>query len=219
MLPTSSIPSVFIFSFLIAFGAVISPGPVSTSIISQAPRMGWRVGPLVATGHSLMELVLVILILLGMGSSLANIGAQTAIAILGGILLAWMGGSMIWNTMQGKIHLTPKSIDLEPVSSWQLIGLGIIATISNPFWYIWWMTVAAGYLVQAQALNISSISAFYMGHVTADYAWDTVLSAVIGGGRQWMTDTLYRLLILTCGAFFIYLSWVFLAHGMVLRAH
>ena len=70
MLPIT-IPGVFVFSFLLALGAVISPGPVSTAIVSQAPRRGWQVGPLLATGHSLMELLIVLLVTVGLGAGLA----------------------------------------------------------------------------------------------------------------------------------------------------
>jgi len=100
------------------------------------------------------------------------------------------------------------------MSSRQLIGLGALATVSNPFWYAWWLTVAAGYLAQARALGLSAVFVFYLGHICADYAWDTVLSVVVGGGRRWMTDGIYRALILICGGFFLYLGWVFLTHGI-----
>jgi threonine/homoserine/homoserine lactone efflux protein len=214
MLPTSSLIAVFTFSFVVGLGAVISPGPVSTTIVSQAPWRGWKTGPLVATGHALLELLLVALITVGLGVGLAHPSVQIVIAFLGGLLLAWMGGSMIWNTWLGKIHLPGKNEKLPPMTSWQLVGLGMLATLSNPFWYAWWVTVAAGYLAQAQTLSIAAVLAFYLGHIVADYAWDTVLSAVVGGGRRWMTDKAYRILIYACGAFFVYLGWVFLAQGI-----
>ena len=214
MLPTSSLIAVFLFSFFLGLGAVVSPGPVSTAIVSQAPRRGWPVGPLVATGHSILELLLVALIVFGLGAGLAQPGVQTAIAISGGVLLIWMGASMAWNTWQGKLHLPAVGETLEPMTSGQLVGLGMLATITNPFWYAWWVTVAAGYLAQAQSFSISTVSAFYLGHISADYAWDTVLSAVVGGGRRWMTDTVYKVLMLACSGFFIYLGVVFLIQGL-----
>ena len=95
------------------------------------------------------------------------------------------------------------------LNDWQLLGLGMLATISNPFWYAWWVTVAAGYLAQAEAL-VGGIAAFYLGHITADFAWNTTLSTIIGGGKRWITDRVYQIIILLSGAFFIYLGIVFL---------
>lgn len=213
MLPTTFL-SVFFFSFVIAIGAVVSPGPVSTSIVSQSPRRGWLTGPLVATGHISLELLMVLLLTLGLGVGLANPTVQIVISILGGALLAWMGLAMIRDTWQRKIKLPSREVGDVAMNTKQLIGLGMIATISNPFWYAWWVTVAAGYLYQAKEVGLVLVLAFYLGHITVDYAWDTILSTIIGNGSRWMTDKVYRLLIYACGAFFLYLAWVFLIQGI-----
>jgi len=214
MLPSSSFLAVFVFAFVIGMGAVVSPGPVSTAIVSQAPRRGWLVGPLVATGHSFLELVIVLFIMLGLGSILAHPGVQTQISILGGLLLLWMGASMILSTWRGKVHLPRTGADISEKSPSQLVGLGMLATVSNPFWYAWWVTVAAGYLAQAKLSGILAVGAFYLGHVSADYLWDTTLSAVVGGGRRWMTDRLYQGILVLCAGFFVYLGIVFLLQGI-----
>ena len=214
MLPSGSFLAVFVFAFVIGMGAVVSPGPVSTAIVSQAPRRGWLVGPLVATGHSFLELVIVLFILLGLGSILAHPGVQTQIAILGGLLLLWMGASMLFSTWRGQVHLPSIGSDISEKSSSQLVGLGMLATVSNPFWYAWWVTVAAGYLAQAKLSGIVAVGAFYLGHISADYLWDTTLSAVVGGGRRWMTDRLYQGILILCAGFFVYLGVVFLVQGI-----
>ena len=86
--------------------------------------------------------------------------------------------------------------------------------MSYPFWYAWWTTVAAGYLVQAQALGLAAVAMFYLGHISADYAWDTILSGIVGTGRRWPNDRVYRGIIVLCGGFLIYLGGVFLAAGV-----
>jgi threonine/homoserine/homoserine lactone efflux protein len=212
MLPTSLL-AIFIFSFSLAIGAVASPGPISTAIVSQTPRRGWTAGPLVATGHSLMELVIVVLISLGL-AGLSHPVIQLIIAWVGGALLLWMGGMMLWETWRGKVRLPRADDGSKPMNGRQLMGLGILATLSNPFWYAWWVTVAAGYLAAAKTVGAGAIAAFFVGHISADYAWDTLLSTVIGGGRRWMNDTVYRLLIAACGLFFVYLGVMFLMRGI-----
>ncbi len=61
-MPTSSLLEILAFAFAVSIGAVISPGPVTAAIVSEAPRRGWRVGPLIATGHIALELVFISLI-------------------------------------------------------------------------------------------------------------------------------------------------------------
>lgn len=212
MLPTGSLLAIFIFSFLVALAAVTSPGPISTAIVSQAPRRGWVVGPLVATGHIVLELIIVLLIVLGLGAGLARPGVQTAIALVGGVVLLWMGAGLLWAVWRGKIHLPGSDERQSPLSAGRLVGLGMLATITNPFWYAWWVTAGAGYL--AQTASLGAVAAFYLGHISADYAWDTLLSTVVGGGRRWITERVYQALILVCGLFFLYLAWGFLSQGI-----
>jgi threonine/homoserine/homoserine lactone efflux protein len=214
MLPTSSILAVFAFSFALAFGAVVSPGPVSAAIVTQAPRRGWIAGPLVASGHAILELVIVLLIAYGLTSTLAHSGIRAAIALVGGLLLLWMGASMIWKAWRKRLQPVQKQKAEDALNNNQLVGLGMVATLSNPFWYAWWVTVAAGYLAQAQNLSYAAVGAFYLGHISVDFAWDTLLSTVIGSGRNWITPKVYTVLILVCGGFLIYLGIVFLFEGI-----
>jgi len=92
----------------------------------------------------------------------------------------------------------------------RLIGLGILTTASNPFWYAWWVTVAAGYLAQAQALGQAAVGAFYIGHISADFAWNTTVAAATSAGRRWLTGGRYRILIAVMGTFMGYLGIRFL---------
>ena len=213
MLPTSSIFVIFAFSFALALGAVVSPGPVSAAIVTQAPRRGWIVGPLVATGHSILELIIVVLIAYGLTTTQAHVGIRSMIALVGGLLLLWMGASMIRDVWRKRVQISRDNEDKDTMSNLQLVGLGMVTTLSNPFWYAWWITVAAGYLAQAQNLSAAAVGAFFLGHISADYAWDTLLSTVIGSGRNWITPKVYAFLILVCGGFLVYLGVVFLLEG------
>lgn len=210
MLPTNSLGAVFVFSFLVSFGAVVSPGPVTAAIVSEAPRQGWRVGPLVASGHSLLEFVMLALISLGLSAGMATPLARQVIAVGGGLLLIYIGGSYLLGAYRGTIQLPHPGENPEPRSNQALIGLGLITTLSNPFWYAWWVTVAAGYLSQAQELGIAAVGAFYVGHISADLSWDTLLSMTASAGRRLLTPGRYSLLIGGTGAFMVYLGVVFI---------
>lgn len=83
-------------------------------------------------------------------------------------------------------------------------------TISNPFWYTWWVTVAAGYLAQAQAISAAAVGSFYLGHISADFAWDTTLALASSTGRRWLTENRYRALIMVTGCFMLYLGVIFI---------
>jgi threonine/homoserine/homoserine lactone efflux protein len=205
-----SLPLLFVFSFVVGFGAVVTPGPVTTAIVSESARSGFIVGPLVATGHSMLELIMVGLLALGLSAGLNTPAVTTVVAVLGGVLLLWMGAYMVWGAIRGKIALPTPGADARPLSRRRLIGLGMGATLVNPFWYAWWLTVAATYLLLAQnGLGWLGVLAFYLGHISADYLWDSVLSGIVGGGRKWITDARYKFLIVACGLYLVYLGGVF----------
>ena len=211
-----SLPSIFFASFVFGIAAVVSPGPVSTAIVSQAPRRGWQVGPLVATGHSMMELIIISLVGFGLATIMSQPSIQIGISLLGGVLLIWMGGSMVVSAGRGQARIPGVAANVEALTSRQLIRLGILTTLSNPFWYAWWVTAVPGYLNQLGAVTPLGIGAFYFGHISADYAWDTFLSGVLSSGRRWITNRVYQWLIGLCGLYLAYVGVGFLIQGVVL---
>jgi len=199
---------------VIAIAAVISPGPVTATILSESPRQGWRVGPLIATGHSSLEFLMVVLVTFGLATVLSGPLAGTIIGLLGGLTLLFIGGNYIYGAVRGRIRLPHPEQASKPRSYSALFGLGVATTLANPFWYVWWATVAAGFLAQAQAIGFATLAAFYFGHISADYAWDTFLSASASAGRRILTDRRYRALILVTGGFMIYLGVVFIVSAL-----
>lgn len=212
-MPTNSFIAVYLFSFSMAIGAVLSPGPVTTAIISQSPRLGWKTGLLISIGHAITEFLMVVFITLGLAGVLGSPGIQTTIAILGGLLLLYMGSSMILDALKGKIKLPEDTATVEKYSYTRLLTLGVATSVSNPFWYAWWMTAAAVYLLEAKAVGWIIVAGFYFGHISADFAWNLLLSSVIGSGRKFINNKTYAALISICALFLIYLAVKFLMSG------
>jgi threonine/homoserine/homoserine lactone efflux protein len=206
-----SLPLLFAFSFVVGFGAVITPGPVSTAIVSESARRGFVIGPLVASGHVAVEFVMVVLLALGVSAGLHSPPILAVISILGGALLVWMGAGMVWGAFKGRFALPKPGTNAKVLTNWQLLGLGVGATVVNPFWYGWWLTVGTTYLAfpQVRALGLAGLLAFYFGHIAGDYLWDCILSGVVGGGRRWITDAIYKWVIVGCGGYLVYLGAVF----------
>ena len=207
-----TLPLLFAFSFVVGFGAVITPGPISTAIVSESTRRGFVVGPLVATGHVLLEFGMVVLLALGVSAGLHTPPVIVVVSLLGGALLMWMGGSMVWGAIKGRLTLPRPGAQARPLSNRQLLALGVAATLVNPFWYGWWLTIGTSYLAipQVRALGLAGLLVFYFGHITGDYLWDCILSGVVGGGRRWITEDFYKWMIVACSVYLVYLGVTFL---------
>src|SRR4030042_1193888 len=80
---------------LISLSGALMPGPLFTLSVRETLRRGFWVGPMVATGHAIIELVLVIGLALGLSEFLGEGTGTAAIAIVGGLFLLWMGYQML----------------------------------------------------------------------------------------------------------------------------
>jgi threonine/homoserine/homoserine lactone efflux protein len=208
----------FAWSFGVAIGPVISPGPVSAAVVTEGARRGFRVGPLVSTGHALMELLMVGALALGMGQMLQVPLLAAGVGVLGGLFLLWMDGKMGWDAIRRRPQLPQPGQGDGVEASRNLVGLGIATTVSNPFWYFWWVGAGGGYVLATQREGLVALAAFCLGHIAADYAWNTFLASVVGSGRRWLSDRIYQGLLVACGLFLIYTGLRFVWAGVAVVA-
>jgi threonine/homoserine/homoserine lactone efflux protein len=93
---------------------------------------------------------------------------------------------------------------------------GMVVSISNPYWVIWWATVGMtlfGTLAQGgdtSKRSLPTIGEFYFGHISGDILWYLILGAAIVTGRAFISPMVYRAVVVVCGAFLIFLGASFL---------
>ena len=127
-----SLGLLFVFSFVVGFGAVVTPGPISTAIVTESARRGFVTGPLVASGHVALELLMVLLLAFGLSAGLRTPLVITVVSVLGGALLIWMGGGMVVSAVRGRLRLPQVGLEVKALGNWQLLALGVGATLVNP---------------------------------------------------------------------------------------
>jgi threonine/homoserine/homoserine lactone efflux protein len=154
------------------------------------------------------------LIGLGLASDLMSQALNDAIAIVGGIVLIGMGMMYLVRLQRISFQLNQAAQGPSMKTPLAMFGLGVVTTVTNPFWFTWWLTVAAGFLSQTETTSLLGVSAFYLGHISADFAWDTFLSLSASYGKRWLSERLYRWLIFLTACFMMYLGGVFLLNGI-----
>ena len=212
--------------WLIGFTGAMMPGPVTTLIVTETAKRGFIAGPLITIGHVLLELAMVIALVFGLGDLLKLNGVAGTIGILGGVFLLWMGFSIVRDAWQGKVsfdttrrevasfdYAAQTGAPLRTLSGNPVIG-GILTSIANPYWILWWATVGAAYLITFRAFGVAGIVAFYIGLTLADWVWNNVVAFVVATGRRGMTDRVYRGILIVCGVFLIALSFYFVSSGI-----
>jgi threonine/homoserine/homoserine lactone efflux protein len=199
--------------WLIGFTGAMMPGPVTTLIVTETARRGFIAGPLITIGHALLELAMVVALVFGLGDLLKQNAVAGTIGLLGGLFLLWMGFDIVRSAWQGKVSFDTTR-DVSASSSGNPIIAGILTSVANPYWILWWATVGAAYLITFRAFGIVGIVAFYFGHTLADWVWNNVVAFVVATGRRVMTDRMYRGILVVCGAFLIALSFYFVSVGI-----
>jgi threonine/homoserine/homoserine lactone efflux protein len=200
--------TIFCTSFIIALSVAMMPGPLLTATISETSRQGFKAGPLLILGHGILELLLVLALILGLAPFIQRQEVFIFTAFAGAVILFWMAVGML-RTLHG-LH-----IDWEKKSekSNHLIMNGILLSIANPYWTIWWASIGLGYILYSQQFGILGILFFFLGHIMADLAWYAIVSLAVDRGRHFLTDRLYRGVIGTCASFLIVFACYFAYSG------
>lgn len=189
---------VLIGSFIIAMSGAVAPGPVLVRTIAHVPRHGFLTGPFIVLGHAVLELAMVIAIILGPGQILSREGVFTGIALLGGVVLLWMAYGMIRDLPQISLSNVGNEAAMVSCRS-NLVMDGIVLSVASPYWSLWWITIGFSWIAVAQKLGVWGLVLFYVGHISGDLLWYSLVSGVFAAGSAWMTDRFYRGVIGLCG--------------------
>ncbi|NLX02142.1 MAG: LysE family transporter [Syntrophomonadaceae bacterium] len=208
------ITTLFITAFLVGLSGAMMPGPLLTVTIAESAQRGFKAGPLIVLGHAILELALIIALLAGLSLYLQKPVVTTVISIIGGAFLLFMGFNMIKDVLQGRVALENSENDAGKVINMHPVVAGILVSVSNPFWSIWWATIGLTYLTMALKSGAVGITSFFSGHIMADLLWYSLIAAAIAGGRRFLKQQVYQTIIMLCGLFLIGLGGYFI-YGVI----
>ncbi|MFN3974224.1 MAG: LysE family transporter [Dehalococcoidia bacterium] len=205
----------FSASFVIGLSGALSPGPLLAFTIREAARNGWTAGPLVSTGHALLELGVVVILVLGLGRFFQGDTAKAVIALVGGAVILWMAWGTVQTALRERPDFRPGQRDGQQKAGGPILG-GVLVSLSNPFWSIWWLTVGASLLSRFYpgALGLWSVVAVYIGHIASDFVWYSGVAVAVSTGRRVMTRPVYAGTLLACAGFLAFMGGVFLYTGV-----
>ncbi len=184
------------------------PGPLLTVTIAEAAQRGTKAGPLVITGHAILELILVITIFKGLGQFLKIPSVIGTISLAGGIILIAMGMDMMRKA--SLMSLYSETVPYSVSSSGYPVILGAVSSLVNPYWILWWATIGFGYMGTAGQFGLPGITVFFAGHIAADYAWYIMIAFGIHRGKSIISDKGYRTMIKGCSIFLMLFGLWFL---------
>ncbi len=200
--------TIFASSFVIALSGALMPGPLLTATISESSRYGFFTGPLLIAGHAILELALVGAILLGLAPFLQRPEVFVATALSGAAILTWMAFGMFRS-----LPALTLSRPADPRRRNHPMISGILMSAANPYWILWWATIGLGYILYSWRFGLRGVVFFFAGHILADLAWYSLVAATVAGGRQFLSDRLYRGLIAVCAVLLVVFAGYFAYAG------
>ena len=205
----SSLVDIFLGAFVLAFSGAMMPGPLFAYVVDESMRRGVWTGPLTILGHALLETVMVALLAFGVGRLLNQPGVLAGIAFVGGGMLLWMGVGMVRRAPRMTLAATAGRVGhMHPVVA------GVVVSLANPYWTLWWVSIGAGLLVVAAKCGLAGIAVFFAGHILADLLWYSLISGAVAGGRRLMPARVYRAILIFCGLMLLAFAMWFFWNGL-----
>ena len=199
---------------VITSSGALSPGPLTVATFSEGAKRGWASGILIALGHTVVELPLVVVLTVGLSSVVYLEGSRSLIALLGGASLLAYSLAQFRDAI--RLWKSPVEAKAEVKGSGSFY-VGAVLSAFNPFFLAWWATIGVKLVADALELFensvVMAVTTLYASHVWMDYTWLTLLSYLGYKGRKLGPKTMAAILIFS-SVILVYFSITFLLTGI-----
>ena len=196
---------------VISLSGVMAPGPLTAATIAMGARSRYA-GILMAVGHAIVEFPLMILIILGMGKIFESTNTQIVISLAGGTFLLVMAVQMLVN-LRNTNEPKAKHTKTKPVLA------GVILSVGNPYFLLWWATVGLALATGAGRLGIWAFALFVIVHWLCDCVWLGALSWASFKGHSLLGSRSQRIVLMICSAALLFfgLFFIYNAAGKLIK--
>ena len=187
----------------ISLSGVMAPGAVTAATIAQGTSRP-NSGALIAIGHGFIEIPLIFLIMYGLGTMLQETEwLRIAIGLAGGGFLIWMAVQMLRQL---------RHADFSPEKAYPAgpIATGVILSISNPYFLLWWATVGLNLTNDARQFGMIAFAMFAAIHWLCDLVWLSILSIASFKGSHFMSSKNQRIILAICAVAIAFFGIIFI---------
>jgi len=181
------------------------PGPVLAITIERGYKS--RVaGPLIAIGHGIVEIPLIISMYLGLSNFFKLAPVQTFIGVIGGGMLIYMGINTI------KTGNNP--YEKKDSSHSSVVG-GVITSAANPYFFLWWATVGAALIIKSTIFGAIGFILFIITHWLCDLGWYSIVSIGIYKTGRFGNRRLNKVILNICSLLLLGFGFYFIISVIV----
>lgn len=202
---------IFTGSFFTALSGALTPGPMLTAVISDSIEGGFKTGPLYVLGHGILELFILGIIILGVERFLIIPAIKPLFFITGGSFLIFI--SVVFFIKKDNVKFLSK--DKNNLKLPYIIK-GMLVSISNPYWLLWWLTTGLVAISAIAVYRIKGFVIFFLGHILADLFWYSLVSFSMYKTGRLLSSNAYRILYIICGIFLLGFGIFFIINGITI---
>ncbi len=189
-IPDSSLLLFLGFVVVVSLSGVMMPGPVLAGTITKGYKDKFA-GIWIALAHGVVEFPLIALIYFGLGSFFEDQGTMTVIGLVGGAMLLYMGHGMIRHRADDP--------EEEKYLPYHPFWVGIITSLSNPYFFLWWATLGLLLISTASTFGPWAVAIFAVIHWSCDLVWDAFVGYVTFRSRHFWRGRAQEIVLGLCG--------------------
>ena len=190
---------------VISFSGVMMPGPMFAVALAKSYKSPWA-GTLMALGHAVIEVPLILLIYFGFARFFENSLVQLVLSVAGGSMIIWMGISLF----RARREVAHGEKDL-PVNAFTA---GIMMTGLNPFFLMWWATIGSMLIMKFLGFGTSGLIIFIIAHWLCDLVWLSFVSVTVYKTRALWGRRLQEWLFIGCSLLLVGFGIWFIVSGI-----
>jgi threonine/homoserine/homoserine lactone efflux protein len=192
-----ALPNLYLFLasvVIISLSGVMMPGPVFAVAVTRGYR-DRSAGALVALGHGAIEFPLMALIYFGLTPIFTSSIAKSAIGLIGGGMLVFMGLGMLRSKGYSQSEGTS--------NRYGSITAGAFTTGANPYFFLWWATVGAALIMGSTFFGLIGFILFAVIHWSCDFCWYLFLSVTVFKSKHLWSQQIFRIVFSVCALLLI----------------
>jgi len=175
---------------VISLSGVMAPGPLTAVTIGKGNESP-HAGAWIAVGHGVVEIPLMVALLFGAGRLLEVPFVREGISLIGALFLVFMA--------VGLFRLARAGNAVSSQNNRSPFLAGILLTIGNVHFLVWWATIGLALILRAAALGALAFLAMVVVHWLCDFAWSYFLSALAFQGKQFFGQKSQQIVFQVCG--------------------
>jgi threonine/homoserine/homoserine lactone efflux protein len=190
-----------------SLSGVMMPGPMFAVTIAKSMKSPWA-GVLVALGHAVIEVPLILLVYFGLASFFQNEVLKLVLNVAGGGMIVWMGYDMF----RARKKLAREGKD----TPYNAFIAGIAMSGLNAFFIVWWLTVGSLLLMNfVNAVGVWGIPFFIVVHWLCDLVWLTFVSFTIFKTHKFWGEKVQEWVFIVLSLALLYFGGQFIVKGII----